>query len=83
MLICISNVGKGLKIWQQNSFCVRDEPFVISLMNCHNDKLFYKNQPSHMLSSAQPRFDSYGLLRAFLRQHAELDNPFHYRSGLL
>lgn len=54
MLVCISNVGKGLKIWQQNSFCVRDEPFVISLMNCYNDKPFYENQLLHMLSSAQP-----------------------------
>lgn len=42
MLIRISDVGEGLKIWQRNSFCVRDEPFVISLMNCHNDKPFMR-----------------------------------------
>lgn len=42
MLIFISNVGEDLKIWQQNIFCDRDEPFVISLMNCHKDKPFMR-----------------------------------------
>lgn len=42
MLICICNVGKGLKIWQQNCICVRDEPFAMSLMKCHNDKPFMR-----------------------------------------
>lgn len=37
-------MAEGLKIWQQNSFCVRDEPFVISLMNCRNDKPFTRTQ---------------------------------------
>lgn len=37
-------MAEGLKIWQQNSFCVRDEPFVISLMNCLNDKPFTRTQ---------------------------------------
>lgn len=80
--IHISYVGEGLKIWQQNSFCVRDEPFVISLMNCHNDKPFMRITlsscpavPHHNLTAS--------LLRVFLRRGAELDNPCHCCSRLL